>query len=338
MKLTCDNFWVRVWACSLSLLVLNTSLRAQDAKQLPVRIETKQKKVHVFVGKDLFTTFDPVSFDKPILFPVYAPGQTPMTRNWPMVKTVAGEAHDHPHHKSMWFSHELNGTDFWTEKGGTVTTQNIETSFDDASITNAMRTTSAWKKKTDQSLVLTDQTTYQFGGDATSRWIDCSIEFRASAGDLHFEDTKEGLFAIRTHPDLRVTANQREGVIEVFGKALNSQGVTGKQVWGKPAKWMLYQGKIEGAPVAIAIYDHPNNLRHPATWHARDYGLVAANPFGMHHFLGKKKGTGSYTVKQGESLNLRYRVEFFRGQVDAQIVENKWNAFSKLSAPKLESK
>jgi hypothetical protein len=79
--------------------------------------------------------------------------------------------------------------------------------------------------------------------------------------------------------------------------------------------------------MSIAMYDDPANLRHPTTWHAREYGLVTANPFGLHDFLGKEKGTGAYTVKDGETLTLRYRVEFIRGEASPEDIEKRYQAF-----------
>jgi len=76
------------------------------------------------------------------------------------------------------------------------------------------------------------------------------------------------------------------------------------------------------------MYDHPNNLRHPSTWHARDYGLVAVNPFGQHHFLGKEKGSGAFTVADGKSLTLKYRVEFLQGQPSVETISNRFERFA----------
>jgi len=290
--------------------------------------------------RQLFTNLDFETYDKPILYPIYAPGQIAMTRNWPMKKGVAGEGHDHPHHKSMWISHEINGVDFWTEAGGVVKTQTIETEFGDGEVSHdsAIRATSTWVTKSDKKTFLTDRTTYWFGGDQNSRWINCLIEYQATHGDFQLEDTKEGLFAIRTHPDLRLNANPKDGVKEVFGKAINSQGVTGEDVWGKRAKWNLYYGPVDGKPVSVAMYDHPTNLRHPTTWHARDYGLIAANPFGKHYFLGEKKGAGAFKVKNGGTLELRYRVEFFNGIVSPETAEERFQGFAKQPLPKLNKK
>ena len=315
---------------------LQTSTPSLGHKQQSdtVRLIRHKDKIKVKLSDDLFTTYDFKTYNKPILYPIYGPDQVPMTRNWPMKSDSTGESHDHPHHKSMWFSSEINGINFWTEKGGRVNVKTVETSFAGGT-SNAICATSDWVSNRDDEPVLTDQTTYWFGGDSKSRWINCLFKLRASHGDVTFDDSKEGVFAIRTHPDLRLTATPAKGVKQVFGNAINSEGNTGKDVWGKPAKWVLYYGPVDGKPVSILMCDHPTNLRHPTTWHARDYGLVAANPFGLHEFLGKKKGTGAYKLAKGDVLQLRYRVEFFAGTISAKTAEQKYQAFARQSLKKL---
>ena len=51
---------------------------------------------------------------KPIFYPVVGPlGQT-LTRKYPLEEAAEGEAEDHPHHTSLWYTHEeVNGVDFW---------------------------------------------------------------------------------------------------------------------------------------------------------------------------------------------------------------------------------
>ena len=313
-------------------LFLAGEVRAEQptTASLPVTLSNDGKHVTVNLGGKLFTEFDYSGYDKPIFYPIYGPGQIGMTRNWPMKQDVEGEAHDHPHHKSMWISHEISGVDFWGESAGKVVTQNVETEFaGNPKPNNVLRSTSIWRKKSDDKPVLTDRTTYWFGGSKNSRWIDCLIDFQATFEDIQFDDTKEGLFAIRTHPDLRLTASPKRGVEKVYGSAINSEGITGKAVWGKKAKWLLYKGTIGGKPMSIAMYDHPGNLRHPTTWHARDYGLVTANPFGMHHFLRKEKGAGAFKIAKDENLKLQYRVEFFSGNVSPEEVETSYQQFAK---------
>ena len=308
---------------------VSASLSAQK-----VSLTQTTGKIDVQLGGKLFTRLDFKTYAKPILYPIFAPGQIGMTRNWPMKKDAVGESRDHSHHKSMWVGHEINGKNFWTEKEGQVETSLATTKFSDGT-QNAILAKSRWVERSNGKTLLTDETAYWFGGDANSRWINCLIDFQATNGDIVFEDTKEGLFAIRAHPDLRLTADATAGVGQVFGNAINSAGDIGKEVWGKRAKWILYFGSIDGKPVSVAMFDHPSNLRHPTTWMARDYGLVAANPFGLHHFLGKDKGAGNYKVESGGRLQLRYRVEFFNSVVSPAQVEKKFQAFAKqqLSKP-----
>ena len=286
--------------------------------------------VDVLLDGELFTRLDYKTYAKPILYPIFSPGQIPMTRDWPMKLDTVGEGHDHPHHKSMWLGHKINGVDFWTEKLGKVQTSVTTTKFTDKT-QHAVLTASEWIKRSDGQTLLSDETVYWFGGDTDSRWINCLIDFQATHGDIVFDDTKEGLFAIRTHPNLRLTTDAKAGVDRVFGDAINSEGDTGKQIWGKRAKWILYFGSIGGKPVSLAMFDHPSNLRHPTTWMARDYGLIAANPFGLHYFLGKKKGAGRFKLKQSDNLQLRYRVEFFNRVVTTETVEEKFQDFAKQS-------
>lgn len=103
----------------MAICLMDTGAIAQTPNQvgLPVSIHGDGKRLTVMLGDQEFTTFDFGAYNKPIFYPIYGPGQIGMTRNWPMNDEVPGEAHDHPHHKSMWISHEISGVDFWSERG-----------------------------------------------------------------------------------------------------------------------------------------------------------------------------------------------------------------------------
>ena len=99
---------------------------------------------------------------------------------------------------------------------------------------------------------------------------------------MQIDAFKDGVFAIRTHTDLRLKASPKDGVKQVFGDALNSEGDEAKAVWGKRADWVHYFGTVDGKPAGIAFLSHPTNPsngKQKAWWHARDYGLISANPF-----------------------------------------------------------
>ena len=293
-----------------------------DQPVVAISFQQEPGGVVVNAGDELFTRYDYATYAKPILYPVFGPDQLPMTRNTPM-KPTPGEASDHPHHKSMWLGHFINGVDFWTETGGSVKHDSLRVEPDK----NQFISKSDWIRK-DGVPICSDESTYRFGASAQSRWIDATHVFYADHGDIRFEDTKEGTFAIRTHPSLRLSPDEKQGVKTVSGQALNSNGTTGKAIWGESANWVYYWGSINGKTVGIAMFDHPSNLRHPTTWHAREYGLIAANPFGLHYFKNEPKGAGAYVVKNGDTLSLRYRVVFQLGQQTAEELNRQFEKFS----------
>jgi hypothetical protein len=71
---------------------------------------------------------------------------------------------------------------------------------------------------------------------------------------------------------------------------------------------------IAGKRVDVAIFDAPGSFRHPTTWHARAYGLFAANPFGLREFSGDARQDGSWTVPEGKTATFRYRVLIHEGE------------------------
>lgn len=300
----------------------DTPVKNENRTGYEIKLVREPNAISVFVGDDQFTRYEHGAYAKPILYPVFGPNQIPMTRSGPM-KKVAGEADDHPHHKSIWIGHEINGVDFWTEQGKVM---HYSMKVDEKD--NSFRARNFWLGK-DSEPILRDEVRHKFGANETSRWIDASITYRAAHSDITFADTKEGMFAIRTHPDLRLKPDQKRGVEEVFGSAINSNGTEGTEIWGQSAKWVYYWGKVEGQEVGIAIFDHPTNLRHPTTWHARDYGLIAANPFGLHHFKRVKKGAGEHQLKKGKELTFRYRMLFELGQQTAEGIAKRFDEFAK---------
>ncbi len=277
--------------------------------------------IEVKIGDQLFTRYDYQSYAKPIFYPVLGPHQIPMTRSFPM-EEKPGEATDHPHHKSMWLGHIVNGVDFWSETGGDVKHQKID-SLD--SRDHSFCVTNHWINRSNQQIVLSDQSTYRFGKSENTRWIDATITFHASHGDVRFEDTKEGFFAVRTHPNLRLKPVRENGP---NGSAFNSAGDEGEGLWGKNASWVCYAGTIDNQPCAIAMFDHPTNLRHPTTWHVREYGLVAANPFGLHYFSHKPEGAGALQLKRGETIQFRYRLVLIHGEMNRDAIDAMYREYA----------
>ncbi len=266
-----------------------------------VTLKKGENQVTVEIDGKLFTQYIFKGYEKPILYPVIGPHEIGMTRNWPMKKGVADEATDHPHHKAIWFGHmKVNGKSFW-HVGNHVEQTALELVGDDTIKTKNKLVT----KKGD--VVATDTRQVKFWADGETRFIEYVYTYHASEGDLKFGDDKDGQMGIRMHPQLRIKGKAAKG------KAINSEGDTEKKIWGKRAKWIDYWGPVDGKVVGIAVFDHPSNFRHPTWWHARDYGLLSANPWGIHHFEKKKAHVGEHTLKKGESLTFRHLFVFHKG-------------------------
>ncbi len=279
-----------------------------------VQIVQLTNRLRIEINGQLFTEYYFKDVPRPFCYPLLGPGSLPMMRNWPM-KDVPGEDHDHPHHRSLWFTHgSVNGHDFWSEQkdfGKIVHDGFIQVaSGKDAGV---IKSRNKWVAK-DGTVVCTDERTLRiYNRPANERLLDFEITIHAANGELTFGDTKEGTMAVRLNETMRLKPN-KENIGKPTGHIVNSEGGRDGATWGKRAKWCDYYGPVEGRTVGIAIFDNPANPRYPTWWHVRDYGLFAANPFGQHDFENlKDKAAGNLVVPAGQSVTFRYRVYMHEG-------------------------
>jgi methane monooxygenase PmoA-like len=239
------------------------------------------------------------------------------------MKAGPNEAHDHPHHNSLWFTHgDVNGVDFWAngeKKGKIVHDKFLELSSGPK--TGVIKSQNKWVAA-DGKVICTDTRTHRIHTRPDGQMIDFEVTVHASQGELTFGDTKEGSMAIRLTPTMRLKGEVGKGHI------VNSAGNKDGSTWGKRAAWCDYYGPVNGDVVGVAIFDHPENPRHPTWWHVRDYGLFAANPFGVHYFERKPEGTGNLTVPAGESVTFKWRFYFHKGDEKQGKVAEHYREFA----------
>ena len=77
------------------------------------------------------------------------------------------------------------------------------------------------------------------------------------------------------------------------------------------------------------MFSHPHNFQHPTRWHVRNYGLLCANPFGNRQFPEAEIRQTSYTIPEGDTLKLRYRVFLHRGNTTEGKVADAFESFAK---------
>jgi hypothetical protein len=287
-----------------------------------VTAERSPGGVTVKIDGQRFSEYLTRSGKKPVLWPIFGPTGKPMTRAYPL-EIDPRETHDHPHQRSLWFTHgSVNGVDFWAESGKNVGTIEHRGFVQVRSGPTAVIIARNDWLGPDRRKVCEDQRALTFGGDAQSRWIDFLIALTATDGPLTFGDTKEGTFGVRVAESMRVEAKPG-------GRIVNSRGQTDAAAWGQPAEWVDYHGPVDGQTLGIAILNHPASFRFPTGWHVRTYGLFAANPFAQGSFRGKGESAEGYTLAAGKTLSLRYRVLLHRGDEKEGQVAAAFAAYAK---------
>ncbi|MSU50580.1 MAG: hypothetical protein EXS37_16085 [Opitutus sp.] len=314
----------------LASLLAPVSLRAAGAND--IKLTRTDDRVRVEIGGQLFTEYIFKGAQKPYLYPVIAADGTPMTRNYPMKTDVAGEAKDHPHHRSLWFTHgDVNGFDFWAEsaraKQGKIVSELVEQST--VAGVGVILARNKWVGP-DGIVQLTDDTTIRLRGAADGRYLDYEVTLKAPAGKpVVFGDTKEGSMAIRlplwmTPPHSYNGPDKKKVMHEGVGTIVNDAGVKNTPTWGKKSAWVDYYAPKDGKVYGVAMFDHPKNPQHPTWWHVRDYALFAANPFGKHDFENLKSDptAGNMTIPAGGTVTFRWRFFFHQGdEKTARIAE-----------------
>ena len=312
----------------------------------------EERRVDIRIGGAPFTSYIwPDRLAKPVLFPILSAAGTAVTRGFPL-DPRAGERADHPHQVGLWLNYgDVNGVDFWNNsealspeeaaKMGTIHHRGIS-SVSSGPDEGTLEVVADWVMP-DGSTVLNDTTRYVFRGTATSRSIDRTATWAVPA-DGHrvlFADNKEGALGLRVARYLEAPSTQPAVFTDASGKpttvpALNnegvngvyasSEGVTGTEVWGTRAKWMALAGQAEEEEVVVLILDHPENPGYPTYWHARGYGLFAANPLGQKVFSEGEEEL-NFALEKGQSAVFRHRILVLRGPFSAEEAEEAWKAF-----------
>jgi len=314
--------------CFIGLICFVFSIHAQTGFSL--KEDPYKKKVEVLYADKLLTAycyFD--STEKPVLFPIKTVSGVTVTRGYPVAPRL-GERADHPHHVGLWMNYEnVNELDFWNNsfatsadkksQYGSIRHQKIlksETRKDDATLI----VLSHWVNS-EGKVLLEETTRFVFIKKENDFIIDRIARLEAKE-DVLFKDVKDGLLGMRVARELEMPSKQEDNFVDaqgnvtpvpmmdnanVSGMYFNKEKLEGDKVWGSRSRWACLQGEKDEEKISIAIIDHPKNIGYPTYWHARGYGLFAANPLGQKVFSEGKKEL-NFSLKQGRSTTFRYRV------------------------------
>ncbi len=288
-------------------------------------------QIEVTIDGEQFTTFNyGEDLRIPFLYPVIGPTGEGVTRDFPMRDVKYEREHkrqDHQHHQSLWTAWgDLRTKDFDTYRtnywhsaptAGRQVVTDIQCMVS-GPVFGQLTAKIEWRNP-GRGREMTEYRTFTFfRGNDDERIIDVQVKFEFTNGDVMFADTKEGgLLSLRLSPEMDEVGG---------GRMRNSNKQVGHgKCWGQAAAWCDYVGPLKGKTVGVAVMDHPSNFRHPTRWHIRNYGLYAANPFGLSHFVGKDQN-GSKVWKKGESVAFNYRVLIHKGDTEkARVSEHFYN-------------
>jgi hypothetical protein len=292
-----------------------------------VELVQGQDKIDVKIGGKHFTTYQyRDELTKPVLWPVYSSSGIQINRSYPFAK-VEGESEDHPHHQGVFFTYgDINGVDYWGNPNSPPKIKLVEVTEVKSGEEGKISAIHHWTNK-EGKVVLKEKRDMVFSGGVDMYSIDFDMLLTAQDDKVVFNDTKEGMFAIRVAPWLREDKNNT-------CEYLNSEGQRkSKECWGRRARWVRLEGEKDNKKAGVVILVHPVTVNYPVYWHARGYGLFSCNPLGQHTFQ-KSRGEANpqpfnLTLKKGESARFKFRMVFYEGSPTVSRLEQMFEEFTK---------
>lgn len=276
-------------------------------------------KAHVYQNDRLLSTYHgSAELDRPFLYPLNAPDGSSATID------VAESSDDHPHHRSCWTGWgDVNGVDHWSGAAGHgVQRHRRFATIISGPVFARIGAVIDWLDGSGNRQFVELRVFTFYGVRDGEAMIDAAIRFGLSEGDVRFGDTtKGGLLALRLAPSLSVDGGGE--IVDAEGN-LNEDGC-----WGNAADSCTCVGSLSGRPAGVTVMDHPSNSRHPTHWNARNYGLIAANPFGLAEFLHNTSLEGGRTWQRNDSLMFRYRMILHSNKPATRDLKLQYSAFAK---------
>ncbi len=340
-------------AALLSVVVCSAA-SAQDALAplVEVREVLEARRVEVTADGRPFTAYVwPERLAKPVLYPIRSARGTLVTRGFPL-DPRPGERVDHPHHVGLWFNYgDVNGVDFWNNS---ETLAPAEQAKMGRILHRRVVGTSSGKGQgelvveadwvmPDGSVALAERSRFVFRAERDSRSIERVTELAAGEKSVRFADNKEGVLGLRVaraleepsdKPELFTDASGKPTAVPVLdntgvnGVYTSSEGISGPKVWGTRGRYMALAGKVADEDVVLLMVDHPRNPGYPTYWHARGYGLFAANPLGQAVFSGGKEKL-DFTLAPGARTSFRHLLLVLPGPFSKARAEQAASGFAK---------
>ncbi len=290
------------------IVAFSPGLSCEAADRTSVSFARAPGKLLIEVGGRPLATYvyADQEIPRPYFAHVFAPGGIQVTRNHPPDKEK--DPTDHAtYHPGIWMAFgDVSGADYWRNRAEVVHERFAEEpAGGPGKGTFAVR--NRYLDQDGQKVICREECRRTIHVRPDGYLLIWDSTFSTAAGEFYFGDQEEMGLGVRVASPI---------MVEAGGTILDARGrKNGKQVWGNAADWCDYSGTIRGRHVGVTLMCHPANFR-PSWFHARDYGLLLANPFGRKAF--GKGETSKVVVKRGEEFRLRYGVLLHAGPENAR--------------------
>ena len=298
-----SNVAVLFFLALFFLMLSNMSLAEE-----PMRITMEADAMSVKQGQRslLCYRYEDVPF-KPYMQQLYSPSGINVLRDAP---------HDHLHHHALMYAVAVDGVNFWEEQ--TEPGRQLHKSFGDMRIDKNYGGSQAifteqidWINPRSRELMLEERRTIKVCqlDDVKVTLLDWQSSFGVPSGKKSMKLTGSHYFGL----GMRFLESLDKG-----GEFLNAAGQTGDVVRGSEklarADWCAYIAEADGKPVTIAMFGHPENLRHPTHWFTMTapFAYLAAT-LNLHK--------EPLEVTSGKPLALQYAVAVWDGRVDKSKID-----------------
>jgi hypothetical protein len=244
---------------------------------------------------------------KPYVERLFSPGGVNVLRDSP---------HDHKHHHALMFAVAVDGVDFWTENDRCGVQRHrsfpdVKTTGEDGVSGARFTETVDWLAPGANKALLVEQRTIEVphGEDLGATLVTWQSRLEPGPGKESVRLTGSHYFGLGVRfvqsmdtVGRHFNADRKEGTI-----VRRDERVT-------PTRWSAYTAPAGDKPVTVAVFDHPDNPRHPAQF------------FTMRQHFAYLSATLNLwkepmELKAGEPLVLRYGVAVWDGETGPAKVE-----------------
>jgi len=292
---------------------------ASEAYAADLRIEKDDSTVSIFDGDRLVLRYRYGNVPmKPYVDQLLSPAGTQILRDSP---------HDHKHHHGLMYALAVDGVDFWGEVDASYGKEEHKSLRD---VKHAVRDGDSFAgfveelnwvgPGSDRPLLVERRAVgVRQDSDLSATLVEWQCRIETPPGKDSISLTGSHYFGL----GMRFLPSMDSG-----GRHFNADDKPGEVVrgdeWLTAVKWCAYAAKADGKPVTVAIFDHPDNLRHPAKM------FTMSTPFA---YLSATLDLWKQpiTVTAGHALELSYGVALWDGEVDKATVEKCYQRWLKLN-------